>query len=823
MKTTRIFRNLLSLTVVLALLFTCAACPAFAAESQVIETGATSPVQADAVLGNLSPGVVADPQGTYDTAEVDVENDVVVTVTTGGAVGVAAQSALGREAEVHVGGDVEVSGTGTSSAVHMNDHGGDAEVTVGGDAYAAVDPGPSSPSGPLAAFGAYIESGGAGSDPSSKLEIDGTLTADASGNAQAIGMQLNSKEHGDIDVDAGVTADGNVISAESEDGAAQGVRIITASTGTTDLNTHDGDISAASDNGAAVGVYANNSGTTTVEAGDGDVSAIGQYNTVGISAQGMDGTLTVHADDVKADSTGKSFSSATGVYAYAQDDASTKVLVDEVKVSAVNAAGVSLNSNDGALVYVTADEITANAKKSDSGDDGRAVGAVLNAFGPEEGPGANLRVEGDITADTIGARLLAEENGHVYVTADNITGGEVGLSVVSLNENATAFASVQNVLHGDEVGILVTEAVTPENLTVAVWIIDTVEVDGEAHVALEDDWETGEKIVTDRSRTVEQRVQYLIKIQEDQKDVIQEVDGAEMYPFVEEGFVGAATEGTKLTLKKLNLPEGCEVTGAYNGLDGEKVELLKDEDGNYYYVVPCGGGVILSVTWDKIAPGGGGDWYPGASWTNGVRYVDVTFDYNGGHKPASLFAGPVVKTVPAGTWVVLVEPPVKEGAEFLGWVSDTESVTVSKPGQSFCAVEPVLFTASWSDDPVPTAAERSAALIDALGQSETVLASAAADDLPAEQSEEADAESPSLGTEDAPGSAVTFTLDGWDAALTLGGDEAAPISLPDLLGSDGSGLSAKLVVDLGGGNALEIPMNIQISLGTPTLVTSSAE
>ena len=820
MNTTRTFRNLLSLTVVLALLFTCTALPAFAAESQVIETGATSPAQADAVLGNLSPGVVAAPQGTYDTAEVDVEKDVAVTVTTGSATGVIAQSSMGREAEVNVGGDVQVSGTERSTAISIRDNGGEADVNVGGDAYAAVNP--SSPSGPLTAFGAYIESGGAGSDPSSKLELGGKLSADASGNGQAVGAELNSYEHGNIDADIGENTDGVVISAEAQDGMATGVKVVTSSSGTTDLNTHDGDISAVSRNSMAKGVEVNNSGTTTVEAGDGDVNVNGR-NAVGVRAQGMDGRLEVHTDDIEAVSTSKDYGYAEGIIAYAQNDASTSVIADEIQVSAFNATGVAVSSYNGALSYVAADEITANAKKTSSGEEGIAVGAALYADGTAEGPGTNLKVEGNITADTVGVQLQAMENGHVYVTADHITGGEVGLSVVNLEENATAFASVQNVLHGDDVGILVNEAVTPENLTVAVWKIDTVEVDGEAHVALEDNWEAGEKTVTDRSRTVEQRVQYLIKIQEDQEDIIQEVDGAAIYPFIEEGFVGAATEGTKLTLKKLNLPDGCEVTGAYNGLDGEKVELLKDEDGNYYYVVPRGGGVILSVTWDKIAPGGGGDWYPGASWTNGVRYVDVTFDYNGGHKPASLFAGPVVKTVPAGTWVVLVEPPVKEGAEFLGWVSDTESVTVSKPGQSFCAVEPVLFTASWSDDPVPTAAERSAALIDALGQSETVLASAAADDLPAEQSEEADTESPSLETEDAPGSAVTFTLDGWDAALTLGGDETAPISLPDLLGSDGSGLSAKLVVDLGGGNALEIPMNIQISLGTPTLVTSSAE
>ena len=53
----------------------------------------------------------------------------------------------------------------------------------------------------------------------------------------------------------------------------------------------------------------------------------------------------------------------------------------------------------------------------------------------------------------------------------------------------------------------------------------------------------------------------------------------------------------------------------------------------------------------------------------------------------------------------------------------------------------------------------------------------------------------------------------------------AVLNLAELLGSaspsgEGSALQAKLVVDLPNGGSLEIPVNIQLSFGTPTIIDS---
>ena len=59
-----------------------------------------------------------------------------------------------------------------------------------------------------------------------------------------------------------------------------------------------------------------------------------------------------------------------------------------------------------------------------------------------------------------------------------------------------------------------------------------------------------------------------------------------------------AHESDTVTLK-VEVPSGYELTGAFNGTD-TKVVLLKNEEGDYYLVVPRGGGVMLSVEFTEI-------------------------------------------------------------------------------------------------------------------------------------------------------------------------------------------------------------------------------
>ena len=61
-----------------------------------------------------------------------------------------------------------------------------------------------------------------------------------------------------------------------------------------------------------------------------------------------------------------------------------------------------------------------------------------------------------------------------------------------------------------------------------------------------------------------------------------------------------AHEGEKVILKA-NLQSGWKIKAAYNGEGANKQQLLKDENGNYYIIVPKGGGICLSADLEKGA------------------------------------------------------------------------------------------------------------------------------------------------------------------------------------------------------------------------------
>ena len=61
-----------------------------------------------------------------------------------------------------------------------------------------------------------------------------------------------------------------------------------------------------------------------------------------------------------------------------------------------------------------------------------------------------------------------------------------------------------------------------------------------------------------------------------------------------------AHEGEKVILKA-NLQSGWKIKAAYNGDGANKQKLSKDENGNYYIIVPKGGGICLSADLEKEA------------------------------------------------------------------------------------------------------------------------------------------------------------------------------------------------------------------------------
>lgn len=117
----------------------------------------------------------------------------------------------------------------------------------------------------------------------------------------------------------------------------------------------------------------------------------------------------------------------------------------------------------------------------------------------------------------------------------------------------------------------------------------------------------------DDSGTVANNVKYIVKIEQPEKGgtiSATKADGTSLdstrpaeniFPSAESSrldkFLGnydVAKEGEKVLLK-VDLEEGYRIVGAYNGIDQEKVDLLMDDDGNYYVIVPRGGGIYLTA------------------------------------------------------------------------------------------------------------------------------------------------------------------------------------------------------------------------------------
>ena len=241
--------------------------------------------------------------------------------------------------------------------------------------------------------------------------------------------------------------------------------------------------------------------------------------------------------------------------------------------------------------------------------------------------------------------------------------------------------------------VLISDSVTPENVSITVWKIDGAVKDekGEEHVVAEGTPGEEQKKITEASSKVEESIHYIIRVEPSQQDMIGLSGTEEVHGY------DTATEGSTVTLK-VKVPDGYTLTEAYNG-EGEKIALEKDPDGNYYVEVPRGGGVYLSVELEKDEDHDTdwGDW--SYTWSpcsekneDKDRFCIVSFDFNGGTLNGS--AGPVFTRVEIGETVTLLDAPTRPGYRFVRWASSPE-VSVSMPGESFTLTECVRFVAVW--------------------------------------------------------------------------------------------------------------------------------
>ena len=691
-----VFRKILALIMVLSLI-PCWGVSAWADEIGVNAVGTTETASSvnvtTTVDDTIVKGVVAENGGT-----ATIEGDVSATND-------AADPGNGSIAD---GVDVfEYSGS-TST------------VTVGGDVSASTN----SETGGPADYANGVEAWADGIGSAAVVEVTGDVSAATTGTGDATGIYTDASFYSSVDVSAG-----DVTATSSGTGDASGVFAYVS-----DLDTHTeitvGDVTAettASGYSTAEGIYVETTddGSAEINAQSVSATANGDGIASGITATGADGgvaTVTVAGKvDVETDN-----NLARGINATASAGAVT-IQAGEVESESEHggAWGVNLDSagtgstgtvNVSGPITVTGEEYAYGAMISafnggtavlnvtaaeDTAEDDTMIkaesenGASGITIWTDNNGTVDVTVEGNIESDGIG--IYSNTYGNSLVDVDvigDITASEVGLVFNGDGKNSSV---VDGTVHGDSVGIQLQDKITSDNLDITVWKIDPSKIGAEDHVVAEKN--SGEWTSTATSKEVEANIHYIIKIEPSQENIFT-LDGATEH----QGYQYTAKQGENVAVR-VNVPGGYQLTGAY-GYDGGKLPLKIDPNtGDYYVIMPMGGGILLRAALTQIPTGGSGsyssgDEYAYASYTGNVQYATITFDLNGGHTLTGN-PGPVIRSVPVGTWLRLIDAPKKDGSAFELWHTDDETVKACNPFDSFCVMGDVDFIAKWAGEDLP--------------------------------------------------------------------------------------------------------------------------
>lgn len=413
--------------------------------------------------------------------------------------------------------------------------------------------------------------------------------------------------------------------------------------GNISVESNEEDMSAVGANAFAPN-GAGNDATLTVK---GDVSATSGGESYGSDAVIVDshqnGTVTVNVEgEVKATATSSPdsdeyISHATGVYGYASDDGTTNINVEKgitssntgdgisrgIEINGVDNSTISVKSNgdvvskssmdaNGINIYQedkSKSDITINGNVVSTGD---RTASAIEVYSPDSGQ-TDILVNGNVTAtgkDYAGGVTLDQTGedsvANIKIMGDLVSSGS-GIDVIDyafdyVDEDGntihvdnkfkgTANIVIDGTLDAKDVAI---SAANTENGTVnlTVWRIIP---NKDGNVA--ETFDENDELVADT--VTESRIMYIIKIEEGEGYALlaSNANGGELG--TSEGY-NIGFEGEKI-LVGIDVKDGYKLKAVYNGLTGEKVEIVKDADGKYYVVVPKGGGVYLSAEVEKVA------------------------------------------------------------------------------------------------------------------------------------------------------------------------------------------------------------------------------
>ena len=356
--------------------------------------------------------------------------------------------------------------------------------------------------------------------------------------------------------------------------------------------TINGDIEGESDSvikgvGAIGGAGDDYTATATI---DGDITVTGDEKATGVSSEDasitVTGKITANGED------------ATGVGALS------------ISSSSVTASDIEVNGE-----YVTGARLGSFTEGDDSGNTSLCVTNDIVATATSETYSSATGID----IDNRGGKITATVNGDVKVYSDNgsaygvmatsedmneeierisnvhidgdLTSSEYGIYAGGFDSKTRFNVYVGGTINADKAAILLDgNQYTSSNTDLTVWKINRTSDDT---IALKNTIVEDQKIKV-RDQDFERSINYIIKTES--------IEGATLSLTDAQGKVinGVAKEGD-IVFVKIDLEKNYNLLAVYDGV-GVKTELTRDSNGNYFMIVPRGGGVYLSLAVSYTIP-----------------------------------------------------------------------------------------------------------------------------------------------------------------------------------------------------------------------------
>ncbi len=303
---------------------------------------------------------------------------------------------------------------------------------------------------------------------------------------------------------------------------------------------------------------------------------------------------------------------------------------DHPALTVVANDGRSANVNVGNLTNL-GDDYTLQVEASEGGS--AQVSVVGDVYGDstvayvrsQSGATAEVRINGDATGDAHGI-VVVSDNGRTHTEVNgNVRAESIGM-LIGTDHGGSNTVLVSGDVSGQDVGLLFYDA-DGGSATNHIVVEGTVSCDSDGvAIAVNNDSSLSPGTITvwkaelnrdghvgdlfdEQSQTIyaspelEANIRYIIKVN-------QPGEGATLRATRENGAPLATVQGLTNTwewahegdkvLLKIDLEDGYQILGAY-GDAGKVYSLMQDENGDYYIIVPKGGGISLSVKLDEVS------------------------------------------------------------------------------------------------------------------------------------------------------------------------------------------------------------------------------